>query len=370
MIQASRVMSPSLPTGHIADEPVRASYSWVVRDYTVGGSEEALAQANGLVDADWYRPHVDRSVLKTLVTSRSRIPVIHLVIWVVLLVVTGWWANTAWGSVWALPAFFAYGTLYGSTSDARWHEFGHRTAFRRAWTNDVVYSVASFMTFREPESWRWSHARHHSDTIVVGRDPEIAFPRPTSRLRIVAEFFGLLSARNELVKIARNMVGRPAAPQRNYQPADTLRKSQVWSWVFFLVLASVAVWCVIIGSVKPAMFIGLPSVYGKWLLMAYGITQHAGLSEDVLDHRMNTRTVHMNAIHRFLYLNMNYHLEHHIFPNVPYDALPRLHELVKDQLPPAHRTIRGAWREAFDAMARQRDDQSYNATVQLPSSAA
>ena len=29
------------------------------------------------------------------------------------------------------------------------------------------------MIFREPETWRWRHARHHSDTIIVGRDAEI-----------------------------------------------------------------------------------------------------------------------------------------------------------------------------------------------------
>ena len=142
----------------------------------------------------------------------------------------------------------------------------------------------------------------------------------------------------------------------------------MWSWIFFLVLVLVSAWCVVIGSIKPALFVGLPSVYGKWLLMAYGITQHAGLAEDVTDHRLNTRTVHMNAVHRFLYLNMNYHLEHHIFPNVPYDALPRLHVLVKDQLPPAHQTIRAAWREAFDAMSRQRSDQSFNLSDHMPSS--
>src|SRR6202012_5430013 len=49
--------------------------------------------------------------------------------------------------------------------------------------------------------------------------------------------------------------------------------------------------------------------------------QHAGLGENVLDHRLNTRTVRMNAVHRFLYWNMNYHVEHHMFPLVPYHRL-------------------------------------------------
>ena len=44
--------------------------------------------------------------------------------------------------------------------------------------NDAIYQIASFMVLREPTVWRWSHTRHHTDTIIVGRDPEIAAPRP------------------------------------------------------------------------------------------------------------------------------------------------------------------------------------------------
>ena len=79
---------------------------------------------------------------------------------------------------WAIPAFFVYGTLYGSSADSRWHECGHGTAFRSRWANDAVYYLASFMLLREPTLWRWSHVRHHSDTIIVGRDPEVLFTRP------------------------------------------------------------------------------------------------------------------------------------------------------------------------------------------------
>ena len=48
--------------------------------------------------------------------------------------------------------------------------------------NDVVYQIASFMIMRNPVTWRWSHARHHTDTIIVGRDPEIAVMRPPDLL--------------------------------------------------------------------------------------------------------------------------------------------------------------------------------------------
>ena len=87
------------------------------------------------------------------------------------------------------------------------------------------------------------------------------------------------------------------------------------------------------------MYIGLPNLYGAWLMPIYGYTQHAGLAENVLDHRLNCRTVYMNPIHRYLYWNMNYHVEHHMFPLVPYHALPRLHELVKADMPRPYGSI-------------------------------
>ena len=55
---------------------------------------------------------------------------------------------------------------------------GHGTAFKTDWMNNALYEIASFMVMRESTVWRWSHTRHHSDTIIVGRDPEIAVPRP------------------------------------------------------------------------------------------------------------------------------------------------------------------------------------------------
>jgi nitrite reductase/ring-hydroxylating ferredoxin subunit len=91
----------------------------------------------------------------------------------------------------------------------------------------------------------------------------------------------------------------------------------------------------------------------------FGITQHAGLRVDVLDHRLNTRTVYMNPVLRFLYLNMNYHLEHHLFPSVPYHALPALHDDIKHDLPLPNRSVLDAYREIVSALRQQRRDPSW-----------
>ena len=101
-----------------------------------------------------------------------------ILIWLGLLVASGGGGALLWGSWWALPFLLVYGVLYASAADSRWHECGHGTAFRTRWKNDAVYEFASFLMMRNPVVWHWGHARHHTDTIIVGRDPEIAGMRP------------------------------------------------------------------------------------------------------------------------------------------------------------------------------------------------
>lgn len=71
-----------------------------------------------------------------------------------LLGASGVLAHGSWGSWWMIPTFFVYGALHGGVSDSRWHECGHRTAFKTAWMNDAVYGLASFMVWREAVSRR------------------------------------------------------------------------------------------------------------------------------------------------------------------------------------------------------------------------
>ena len=101
-----------------------------------------------------------------------------------------------------------------------------------------------------------------------------------------------------------------------------------------------------------------------------GLLQHGGLADNVLDHRLNSRTVMMSRINRFIYWNMNFHVEHHMFPMVPYHALPQLHALIKHDLPPAKpiHLCRG-YREMWPAVLRQVRNEDYFLLRQLPATA-
>jgi fatty acid desaturase len=340
------------------------------RDYSLVGRDGQLALDRGLASADWYRSPIPRKRLKELMQRRDGPAVRDTLIWFAALGLTGGLGAYLWGSWWAVPFFAAYGVLYGSSSDSRWHECGHGTAFRTQWLNDAVYQIACFMVLREPTVWRWSHTRHHTDTLIVGRDPEIAAQRPQDIRGLLLNLFAIKSGMIAFGKMLLHATGRLTADEATYIPEIERRKvyfvARVWMLVYTAVIASCVYW----GTLLPAMLVGLPSFYGGGLLLVFGLTQHAGMAEDVLDHRLNSRTVYMNPVLRFLYWNMNYHIEHHMFPMVPYHALPALHAELKADMPPPYPSVLAAYREIIPALLRQVKEPTWCVERKPPAAAA
>jgi fatty acid desaturase len=329
------------------------------RDYSLTGADGKRAQETGLASAQWYACDIPRARFKELTRRRNWPAVRDTFIWFAALLATGLLGYYAWGTWWAVPVFAVYGVLYASAADSRWHECGHRTAFKTVWMNDVVYQIASFMVLREPAVWRWNHTRHHTDTIIVGRDPGIAVHRPPNFLSIAMDFLNLKNGTKEFRNIIRHCFGSLGAEEKTYVPETEWNKVYWVARLYALIYAVVIAACIALHSILPAMFIGLPSFYGSWLWVTFSLTQHAGLAEDVLDHRLNCRTVYFNRIFRFIYSNMNYHLEHHMFPMVPYHSLPALHEQIKAEIPAPYYGLWGAYREIIPALLKQRKDPTY-----------
>jgi fatty acid desaturase len=339
------------------------------RDYSLIGRDTQLAVEKGLAAAQWYACSIPRKELKEMMKRKDGPALRDTAIWFATLIVSGGLGYYFWGTWWAVPCFLVYGVVYGSSSDSRWHECGHGTAFKTRWMNDVVYHIACFMILREPTIWRWSHTRHHTDTIIVGRDPEIAAPRPPDIASILGNFFALKSGPNALKHILLHATGRLTEEEKTFVPEMERWKVYLVARIWTAIFAAVIIACLAFRTILPAMYVGLPSFYGAFLVVFFGLTQHAGLAEDVLDHRLNSRTVYMNPIFRFLYWNMNYHVEHHMFPMVPYHALPRLHAAIKADCPPPYRSTIEAYREIIPALLRQRKDPGYFVQRRLPAGA-
>ncbi|MGV6889412.1 fatty acid desaturase family protein [Rhodophyticola sp. SM2404] len=323
------------------------------RDYSLLGEDAERAVQSGLAAAEWYHSDIPRPQMKALM-KRSDQPALRdaILLFAAMIFFAGM-GVALWPTWWSLPFWLAFGVLYGSAMDARWHECGHGTAFRTAWMNDVIYQIACFCMIRNPISWRWSHARHHSDTIIIGRDPEILAMRPPAALMIAVNFFGVIDVWRGLARMMLNASGRLDPQEASYIPQSEQPKVIKVARVWLAIYAATVVLAVMLGSILPLMLIGLPRLYGAWHHVLTGILQHTGLAENVTDHRLNTRTVYINPISRFIYLNMNYHVEHHMFPMVPYHRLPELHALIKDDLPPASPSMLAALREMWPVIRRQ-----------------
>jgi len=318
------------------------------------------------VEETWWHPTISRKELKALMQRSDGPALRHFGLWIALLMVSGYAAILSWGTWWAIPAFLIYGTIY-SSSDARWHECGHGTPFKTRWLNELFYQISSFMTLREAVLWRWSHARHHTHTYVVGLDPEIQVMRPADLLKIAMDFVYLRSGPPEVRRIIRHAFGKPTADVRSFVPEAELNKMYWSSRIYVAIFILFGLWSLTIHSFLPMMFIGLPRFYASWLHQLLGLTQHAGLKENVFDHRQNTRTVYINPIFRYLYMNMNYHIEHHSTPMVPYHALPRLHETIKDQMPRAYPNLWAVYKEMIPALFKQAtQDPDYHIVRDLP----
>jgi fatty acid desaturase len=116
----------------------------------------------------------------------------------------------------------------------------------------------------------------------------------------------------------------------------------------------------------PAMYVVLPRFYGCFLDQLFSVTQHAGLAEDVYDHRLSCRTFKTNPVFQWLYHNMNFHIEHHIFPMVPWHRLPELHDAIKSQCPPPYPSVWACWAEILPTLGIQSRDASHQVVRPLP----
>jgi fatty acid desaturase len=339
------------------------------RDYSLTGPLNERAQKVGLASADWYKTDIPRARMKELMQRSDGPATRDTLLWIAGLIATGGLGAYFWGTWWCVPFFFVYGILYGSGGDSRWHECGHGTAFKTQWKNEAVYQLACFFMMRNPVVWRWSHSRHHTDTIIVGRDPEIILMRPPDWWKAALNLFGILDVPQSLYNMLRYAAGHVSDGEKDFIPEAERPKmigvARVWTAIYACVIAA----CFYMQSILPAMLIGLPRMYGAWHHIMTGLTQHIGLAEDVLDHRLNSRTAYINPFSQFVYWNMNYHIEHHMFPMVPYHRLPELHKEMQRDCPPPYHGFWACYREIIPTLWRQISDPEHFVHRQLPPTA-
>jgi fatty acid desaturase len=105
---------------------------------------------------------------------------------------------------------------------------------------------------------------------------------------------------------------------------------------------------------------------GNWLYYFVASPMHCGLRTNVPDFRKCVRSITLDPISEFLYWNMNWHLEHHMYASIPCYNLKKINRLISIECPKP-KNIFGAWKEMREIYSEQQNNSKYEFDTLVPS---
>ena len=206
------------------------------------------------------------------------------------------------------------------------HEATHRTPFRTVWLNDWVGRLCGVLLVLPFEWFRAFHMAHHRWTNLPGKDPELAGPKPATLRAWVWHVSGVPYWISEVRLMARLVAGRVTDEfVAEGAKARIVAEARWMAGVYGLAALSL-LWSPVL------LWVWLvPVVLGQPFLRLYLLAEHGDCPE-VVNMFENTRTTFTTALMRWLAWNMPYHVEHHVWPTVPFHRLPQVHGLIKAEL--------------------------------------
>ena len=275
---------------------------------------------------------LERRTLKALGQRSDRPGLIWLAQWAAMLAGTGALLWLSLGTLWVIPATLAYGTVLTLPTYSLSHECAHGTAFRSRWLNEACLWLGSLIYYEEPYHRRWSHTRHHTYTWHEGLDSQMPFDTPMTLGGWLGEVSGVAPIWYETRVFVQNASGRFAPISRDFTPASELARLK-WSARACLAIYAGLAGLAVAGAWWPVTYLLLPRLAGGPVMLLFTLIQHVEMGENAPSILDSTRSFRTDRLGRFLYMNMNNHIEHHLYPQIPFHALPELNEAVADQLP-------------------------------------
>lgn len=332
----------------------------------------------------WYRPALDKATLSELNTRSNwqgfKQAGGHLGLWILTGLGTYWvfrnitGANAIWMVPLLLVGLFAHGTIGSFMSGAASHELIHRTVFVSKPVNDFFLAVYAFFGWLDHVWFRPSHTKHHQVTVHHDHDGEVVLPQnftfkawrfwlgqfawdPMFTWGMIKIYFKRATGRmdNEWYEFV--------LPEED----KTLRnRHRHWAQFHLIGHAVLALTFILTGHWFLVILFNFGSHYCAWLATLCGAPQHYGMQPDVPDHRLCCRTYISKGLPAFLYWNMQYHIEHHLYPSVPFFNLPKLRKAIEKDLPEAPVGLKATWKQMLVIHKKLQEDPNYYYVPELP----
>jgi len=202
------------------------------------------------------------------------------------------------------------------------HEALHGNLFRSPSLDRWVGFALGVPTLFSSAAYKVTHLNHHRYTRSERDMDEFSYACRTRRQYVVLFYASfLVGSILYMVAVASNA----------YAMASPNNRRQIITEYGLMILAYASV-----------VSIAIQMQHAEWLLWYWlaptavavvlsnvrALAEHMGTS-GAGDAMLKTRTTISNPLVSFLMLNLNYHLEHHLFPAVPWYNLPRIHQVLR-----------------------------------------
>ncbi len=331
------------------------------------------------MDADerikWYRCPIEKEQLAELTQRQNLRPLIHITAQLLFSALTGFGVYLAWRYLswpfWVAAIYIHCSFFEFFTPAAAIHELSHYTVFKSRWLNEFFIFVCSFLTWTNPVKFRASHLQqHHPNTLFEDRDHEVSMPiivRPidiffclTVPLYSIQNVIGIFELFDEFMRHCFGLISTEQDKRLFPESKPRLRR-QLFNWARVVVVGHVilAILFIYFDLWILLFVVTFARIIAPGLGLLCTFPQHLGLMYNVPDFRMCCRTMVLGKFMRFFYWNMNYHTEHHMYAAVPYYNLPKLHEIIKDDMPPSPNGLGETWKQLWPIIQRQWTDPDY-----------
>ena len=323
---------------------------------------------------DWYRTPLPPELFKRLHERSDWRAFVQTGGYLAICAATGtltYWSWAHWAWPWTVLCLFVHGTVSNFHINGM-HELGHGTVFKTRALNAFFVRVVSFFGWNHPDMFNGSHQRHHRYTLHPPDDQEVVLPVKLKLVHFMENAIvnprGWWWTMKYSVRLARGRIGSEGGWELICFPENQpqLRRTPIlWARCLVGTHVLIAVVSIYFGLWIIPLIVSFGPFIGGWLFFLLNNSQHVGRHDNVPDFRLCCRTILPNPVFRFLYWQMNYHTEHHMYAAVPCYNLKRLHEAIRHELPPCYGII-GAWREIADVLRKQAVDPGYKPEIPLP----
>lgn len=216
------------------------------------------------------------------------------------------------------------------------HDATHYRFLKNRKWNDLLTNVFTmYPLFLTIDQYRTNHLAHHKhlnteeDPDWVSKLPKKEFQFPKTRqefiLGILSYFLLIQGVKDAIWFMTRfNVVGgkKTKKPTKKSKLAEQL--------AFYVILITVLT---AFGWWKFFLLFWIVPYFSTFLMFQYirSVSEHFG--DLAYDHLLTaSRTVKTNMLEKFLIAphNVGYHIEHHLYPGVPFYNLPKLHALLME----------------------------------------